>query len=39
MSDQPAQQIIGVLDVAKMPGAVQLVEPCDREGRRVPDVV
>ncbi len=22
-----------------MPGAVQLVEPCDREGRRVPDVV
>ena len=39
MSDQPAQQIAGVLDVAKMPGTVQLVEPRDREGRRVPDVV
>jgi hypothetical protein len=39
VGDQPAELAAGVLGVAKVPGAVELVQPRDGEIGRVADVV
>lgn len=39
MGDQPAQQGVGVLGVAQVPGAVELVQACEGKAGCVADVV